>query len=191
MGGIPVTAMRLSYVGELGWELYTSAEYGLKLWDVLFEAGQEHGIIAAGRGAFNSMRLEKGYRLWGTDMTSEHHPYEAGWVSPSQGQGRASSAATLCRGRDQPATGPALPDRRRRAHPGARQGTGVLDGEPRRLRHQRRLRLHDRARRSPTRGCPPRLAEGTQVEIEYFGSRIPATVTAEPLFDPEMERLRG
>lgn len=47
VGGIPVTAMRLSYVGELGWELYTTAEYGLKLWDLLFEAGQEHGIIAA------------------------------------------------------------------------------------------------------------------------------------------------
>ena len=78
VGGIPVTAMRLSYVGELGWELYTTAEYGLKLWDLLFEAGQEHGIIAAGRGAFNSMRLEKGYRLWGTDMTSEHHPYQSG-----------------------------------------------------------------------------------------------------------------
>nr|MDQ5861710.1 FAD-dependent oxidoreductase [Actinomycetota bacterium] len=78
VGGIPVTAMRLSYVGELGWELYTTAEYGLKLWDLLYEAGQEHGIIAAGRGAFNSMRLEKGYRLWGTDMTSQHHPYESG-----------------------------------------------------------------------------------------------------------------
>src|SRR6478752_1259675 len=78
VGGIPATAMRLSYVGELGWELYTTAEYGLKLWDLLFEAGKEHGIVAAGRGAFNSMRLEKGYRLWGTDMTSEHHPYQAG-----------------------------------------------------------------------------------------------------------------
>ena len=78
VGGIPVTAMRLSYVGELGWELYTTAEYGLKLWDLLFEAGQEHGIIAAGRGAFNSLRLEKGYRLWGTDMTTEHQPYESG-----------------------------------------------------------------------------------------------------------------
>ena len=49
IGGVPVTAMRLSYVGELGWELYTSADHGLKLWDALFEAGQEHGLIAAGR----------------------------------------------------------------------------------------------------------------------------------------------
>ena len=70
--------MRLSYVGELGWEIYTSAEYGQRLWDVLWEAGQELGVIAAGRAAFNSLRLEKGYRAWGHDMTTEHNPYEAG-----------------------------------------------------------------------------------------------------------------
>ena len=63
IGGIPGTAMCLSYVGELGWELHASAETGARLWDVLFSAGQEHGIVAAGRGAFNSLRLEKGYRL--------------------------------------------------------------------------------------------------------------------------------
>src|SRR5690606_39180367 len=78
IGGIPVIAMRLSYVGELGWEIYTSAEYGMRLWDVLWEAGRPLGAIAAGRAAFNSLRLEKGYRSWGNDMTTEHNPYEAG-----------------------------------------------------------------------------------------------------------------
>ena len=78
IAGIPVTAMRLSYVGELGWEIYTTAEYGQRLWDVLWRAGQPLGVVAAGRAAFNSLRLEKGYRSWGTDMTSEHDPYEAG-----------------------------------------------------------------------------------------------------------------
>ena len=78
IGGVPVTAMRLSYVGELGWELYTTADNGQRLWDVLWAAGQPHGVIAAGRAAFNSLRLEKGYRSWGTDMTTEHNPYEAG-----------------------------------------------------------------------------------------------------------------
>src|SRR4029453_9166871 len=78
IGMVPVTALRLSYVGELGWELYTTADMGLKLWDTLWAAGQEHGIIAGGRGAFNSLRLEKGYRQFGTDMTFEHDPYEAG-----------------------------------------------------------------------------------------------------------------
>jgi dimethylglycine oxidase len=70
--------LRVSYVGELGWEIYTSAEYGAALWDLLTEAGQPHGVIAAGRVAFNSLRIEKGYRLWGTDMTAEHRPAAAG-----------------------------------------------------------------------------------------------------------------
>lgn len=78
LGHVPVTAMRLSYVGELGWELYTGADLGLRLWDTLWEAGREHGVIAAGRSAFNSLRLEKGYRSWGHDMTDEDTPYEAG-----------------------------------------------------------------------------------------------------------------
>ena len=89
IGGVPVTAMRLSYVGELGWELYTSADNGLRLWDVLWAEGQRHGIIAAGRAAFNSLRMEKGYRSWGTDMTTEHNPYEAGLgfaVRPQKGE---------------------------------------------------------------------------------------------------------
>ncbi len=79
IGGVTVTAMRLSYVGELGWELYTSADNGQRLWDALWKAGQPFGVIAAGRAAFSSLRLEKGYRSWGSDMTTEHDPpYEAG-----------------------------------------------------------------------------------------------------------------
>ncbi|MER6926310.1 FAD-dependent oxidoreductase, partial [Streptomyces spiralis] len=78
IGSVPVTAMRLSYVGELGWELYTTADQGLKLWDTLWAAAEPLGGIIAGRGAFNSLRLEKGYRSFGTDMTYEHDPYEAG-----------------------------------------------------------------------------------------------------------------
>lgn len=78
IGGIPVLAMRVSYVGELGWEIYTGAEHGQRLWDVLGESGRRLGVIAAGRAAFTSLRLEKGYRAWGTDMTTEHDPYEAG-----------------------------------------------------------------------------------------------------------------
>ena len=68
----------MSYVGELGWELYAPAEYGLALWDTLWEAGQPLGVIAAGGGAFDSLRLEKGYRLWGQDIHTEYNPYEAG-----------------------------------------------------------------------------------------------------------------
>lgn len=78
IGSIPVTMMRVSYVGELGWEIYTSAEHGQKLWDQLYAAGRPYRAIAAGRIAFNSLRLEKGYRSWGTDMTAEHRPAAAG-----------------------------------------------------------------------------------------------------------------
>ena len=77
------------YVGELGWELYTTADLGLKLWDTLWAAGQPYGLIAAGRSAFGSLRLEKGYRSWGADMTTEHDPYEAGLgLRGPDGQGR-------------------------------------------------------------------------------------------------------
>ncbi|HSK97911.1 MAG TPA: FAD-dependent oxidoreductase, partial [Euzebyales bacterium] len=88
VGEIPVTALRLSYVGELGWELYTSADHGLRLWDLLWAAGRDHGIFTGGRGAFNALRIEKGYRAWGTDMWAEHTPYEAGlgmFVKPDKG----------------------------------------------------------------------------------------------------------
>ena len=78
VGEVPVRALRVSYVGELGWELYTTPEYGGRLWQLLWDSGQEDGLIAAGRAAFDTLRLEKGYRLWGADMHSEYRPDEAG-----------------------------------------------------------------------------------------------------------------
>ena len=78
VGAVPVRALRVTYVGELGWELYCPTEYGLGLWRALWEAGQEHGIVAAGYRAIDSMRLEKGYRVWGADITPDQTPYEGG-----------------------------------------------------------------------------------------------------------------
>ncbi|MBE7380718.1 MAG: FAD-dependent oxidoreductase [Leptolyngbya sp. SIO1E4] len=88
IGNIPVLASRVSYVGEAGWEIYAPTESGLKLWDVLWAAGQEHGIIAAGLGAFETLRLEKGFLLWGADIHTEYDPFEAGLgfaVKPNKG----------------------------------------------------------------------------------------------------------
>ena len=66
-------------MGELGWEIYVSVEHGLRLWDCGFgDAGESLGVVAAGSGAFDSLRLEKGYRLWGNDIHTEYNPYEAG-----------------------------------------------------------------------------------------------------------------
>ena len=114
IGGVPVTAMRLSYVGELGWEIYTTADNGQRLWDVLWQAGQPHGVVAAGRTAFNALRLEKGFRSWGADMTTEHDPYEAGVgfavrAAKEAFVGKTRAGGSLRRDRHPPA---ALPDRR-------------------------------------------------------------------------------
>jgi glycine cleavage system aminomethyltransferase T/glycine/D-amino acid oxidase-like deaminating enzyme len=192
IGGIPVTAMRLSYVGELGWELYTTAEHGLKLWDLLVEAGEEQGIIAAGRGAFNSLRLEKGYRLWGTDMTPEHEPYQAG-LGFSIGKNKESFV-----GSDALAA--------RSAQPAAKQlrcltvddGTSVVLGKEPVYFKGEPAGYVTSAAYGYTVGKPIAYAwlpadasEGDAVEIEYFGTRVAATVAAEPLVDPGMERLRG
>lgn len=78
VAGVPVLALRVSYVGELGWELYTEAAHGLRLWDAIMEAGAPYGIVPGGRAAFSSLRLEKGYRAWGSDMTREDTPDDAG-----------------------------------------------------------------------------------------------------------------
>src|SRR5689334_6127701 len=78
IGSVPCLAVRVTYVGELGWELYCPSEYGLRLWDVISEAGRSSGLIASGYKAVDSLRLEKGYRVWGADITSETDPYQAG-----------------------------------------------------------------------------------------------------------------
>ncbi len=78
VGDVPVRALRVTFVGELGWELYASAEYGPTLWRTLWQAGEADGMTACGYRAIDSLRLEKGYRVWSTDITPETTPYEAG-----------------------------------------------------------------------------------------------------------------
>ena len=78
VGDVPVRALRVTYVGELGWELYCPTEYGMTLWQTLWEAGETHGIVAGGYRAIDSLRVEKGYRVWGADITPDETPYDAG-----------------------------------------------------------------------------------------------------------------
>ncbi|QEU95807.1 GcvT family protein [Streptomyces kanamyceticus] len=188
IGHVPVTAMRLSYVGELGWELYTTADLGLRLWDTLWEAGREHGVIAAGRSAFNSLRLEKGYRAWGHDMTAEHDPYEAGVgfaVRMEKGDfvGRAALEA---RG---------APTRRLTALLLDDPSAVVLGKEPVYVDGVPAGYVTSAAYGYTLGRCVayawlPVLDTGTGVHIEYFGEKVPATVYDEPLFDPKMTRIR-
>jgi glycine cleavage system aminomethyltransferase T len=78
VGRVPCLALRVTYVGELGWELYCAADLGLALWDTIWEAGRGDGLVAGGYKAIDSLRLEKGYRVWGADITPEDTPFEAG-----------------------------------------------------------------------------------------------------------------
>jgi glycine cleavage system aminomethyltransferase T len=190
LGTVPVTALRLSYVGELGWELYTTADQGLKLWDLLWSAGADLGLIAAGRGAFSSLRLEKGYRSFGADMTFEHDPYEAG----------LGFAVKLDKGdfigRD------ALLERQQNVQRRLcclTTGSEIVMGKEPVYSDDSCVGYVTSAAYGYTIGTgiayawlPSSLAEpGTAVQIEYFGRRIPASVASEPLFDPGMTRLRG
>lgn len=190
LGHVPVTAMRLSYVGELGWELYTTADLGLRLWDTLWEAGQPHGVVAAGRSAFNSLRLEKGYRAWGTDMTDEHNPFEAGVGFAVRmdkdgfvGQEALQGLAT------------AEPARRLTALLLDDPASVVLGKEPVHVDGAPAGYVTSASYGYTLGRCVayawlPALPAGTAVHIEYFGAKIPATVADEPLFDPKMTRIR-
>jgi dimethylglycine oxidase len=193
IGHVPVTALRLSYVGELGWELYTTADMGLKLWDTLWDAGGEHGMIAAGRSAFGSLRLEKGYRSWGTDMTTEHDPFEAGLAfAVRMDKGDFIGRAALDGQSVETAT-------RRLACLTLRDREAVVMGKEPVWVGGRPAGYVTSAAFGYSVGCsiayawlPAEAANpGREVEVEYFGERLPAVVTAEPLFDPGMERLRA
>jgi glycine cleavage system aminomethyltransferase T len=192
LGDVPVTAMRLSYVGELGWEIYTSADLGARLWDTLWEAGQELGIIAAGRSAFNSLRLEKGYRSWGHDMTTEHNPYEAGLgFAVRRNKDHFTGKAALEGISDEMVT-------RRLTPLVVQDGQSVVMGHEPVYVDGCPVGYVTSAAYGYTIGAPiayawlpaEHAAPGTPVEIEYFGAKIAAVTAAEPLFDPEMSRIR-
>ncbi|MGQ0662689.1 MAG: GcvT family protein [Pseudomonadota bacterium] len=78
IAGAPVRAARITYVGELGWELYVPVEFAAHLYDALAEAGREFGLKDAGYYAIDSLRMEKAYRAWGRELTSDDTPFEAG-----------------------------------------------------------------------------------------------------------------
>jgi 4-methylaminobutanoate oxidase (formaldehyde-forming) len=78
VGDVPALAARVTYVGELGWEFYCPMEYGLRLWDTLWDAGISEGMVAAGYKAIDSLRLEKGYRYWSSEISPDYSPLEAG-----------------------------------------------------------------------------------------------------------------
>ncbi|MFC1404408.1 MULTISPECIES: FAD-dependent oxidoreductase [Streptacidiphilus] len=192
IGEVPVTALRVSYVGELGWELYTDADCGLRLWDTLWQAGQPLGAVAAGRSAFNSLRLEKGYRSWGADLTAEHHPYQAGLgFAVRLDKGPFTGREALLRLKDAP------PERQLCCLVLDDPSAVVLgkepvyaDGAPAGYVTSAAYGYSVGASIAYAWLSASSAAPGSRVEIEYFGERLPARVAAEPLFDPRMEAIR-
>ena len=125
VGPVPCLALRVTYVGELGWELYCPSEFGLRLWDELWAAGREHGMVAGGYRAIDSCRLEKGYRVWGADITPDDTPWEAGLGFAVKLDKGTSSGARRCVRREDPPAPARLPHARRPARGRARLGAGA------------------------------------------------------------------
>lgn len=192
-GYVPCFAVRISYAGELGWEIYAPVEYGLKLWDTLWQAGQPLGAVAVGNGAFDSLRLEKGYRLWGAEIHTDYNPYEAGLgfaVRLQKGEfiGRSAleriksqrasrklccltfDAPNFCTlGKEPIFDGDCVLGYVTSANYGYSIGKGIAYGY-----------------------LPLEYASaGTRAEVYYFGERHPVTVCEEPLYDPKSKKLKA
>ena len=191
---VPVLALRVTYVGELGWELYPPAEYGRALWNALWTAGREHGLVAAGYRAIDALRLEKGYRVWSSDITPEETPYEGGLgfaVRLDKGAaflGREALAAAKAAG----------PRKRLRCLVLDDPRSVALGNEPVRIDGRIVGRVTSAGygfaveRSIAYAYLPPDgAAIGTRGEIDIFGEWVGFEVAREPLWDPDGSRIRS
>ncbi|HUC26599.1 MAG TPA: FAD-dependent oxidoreductase [Streptosporangiaceae bacterium] len=208
--GMTVLASRISYVGELGWELYVPAPQGAKLWIALFSAGLAYGMVPAGIGVYGTTgRLEKGYRAYGAELDASYNLVEAGMARPKV--------------KEQDFVGKTAYLRQRAAPPAAILCTLTVDdhvsdsgelrymlgGEP--VLSDTGEPLTDaKGRRSyvTSAGSGPSVGKhlllaylpldqavaGTPLLVEYLGEQYPVTVAvagSTPLFDPANERIRS
>jgi glycine cleavage system aminomethyltransferase T/glycine/D-amino acid oxidase-like deaminating enzyme len=186
-------ALRISYAGELGWELHFGTDQALPVWDILWEAGQESDLVPAGMGAFDSLRLEKGYRGWGTDIHTEYDPYQAGLSWTVRLDKTNFIGAEACRGL---AASP--PDRKLCCLTFDDRDAVALGNEP--------IMVGDECIGQLTSAnfgysvgrfigygyLPAGHAElGSHLEVEHGGHRFGATVAPDPLFDPQMTRMKA
>ncbi len=192
VGNVPVLALRVTYVGELGWELYPPTEYGAELWDTLWAAGADHGLVAAGYRAIDALRLEKGYRVWSSDITPDDTPYEAGLgfaVALDKGDfiGRDALVAAKAAG----------PRKRLRCLVLDDPRSVCLGNEPVRVEGDVVGRVTSGGygftleRSIAYAYLPPDAGIGTRGDIDVFGEWIGFEVVREPLWDPAGERLRS
>ena len=193
LGPVPVYALRVTYVGELGWELYAASEFGAALWDLLWTAGREHGLTAAGYRAIEALRLEKGYRVWSSDITPDETPFEAGLgfaVALDKGVDFIGREALLLA---------------KAAGPRKRLRCLVLDdllavclgNEPVRVGGEVVGRVTSGGqgfaveRSIAYAYLPTDAGIGTRGEVDVFGEWIGFEVAKEPLWDPSGERIRA
>jgi glycine cleavage system aminomethyltransferase T/glycine/D-amino acid oxidase-like deaminating enzyme len=194
LGAVPVVAVRVTFVGELGWELYCPTEYGATLWDQLWEAGEAHGLVAGGYRAIDALRVEKGYRVWGSDITPEENPYEAGLGfavrldKPGGFVGRDALAEIKQRG----------PSKRLRCLVLDDPLAVPLGSEPVRVDGDIVGRVTSgnqgyRVERAIAFAYLPadRADIGRRVDVEVFGAWIGAQVVKDPLYDPAGARIRS
>ena len=194
VGDVPCLALRVTYVGELGWELYPSMEFGLRLWNNLIEAGAPHGLVPGGYRAIDSLRLEKGYRVWGADITPEENPYEAGLGfavkldKPVAFLGKEALERVKEEGPRRKLCCLVLADER----------SVALGNEPVRRKDDIVARVtsggvgYTVGRSIAYSYLPVELSEvGTELEVEVFGVWVPAEVADEPLWDPKGARIRA
>jgi glycine cleavage system aminomethyltransferase T/glycine/D-amino acid oxidase-like deaminating enzyme len=209
--GIPATMFRISYVGENGWEIYTRMEHGLKLWDAIWAAGQDFGIIPVGIGVYAvTGRIEKGYRLMGAELESEYTPVEAGLARPKVKSADFIGRAAYLEARNE---APAAimctlsMDSQRCADGYDRFPTG--GNEPiLTLAGERIVDAKGRVSRVTTAGAAPSLGkylllaylppehavEGAKLQVMYMNECYPVTVEragATPLFDPDDSRMKS
>jgi glycine cleavage system T protein len=193
VAGADVTAQRITYVGELGYELYLAPESAVQVWDALVRAGAEHGIAPVGYRALDSLRIEKGYRYMGIDLTASDTPYEAGLgfcVALDKGpfNGRDALAA-------------AGPDGERRIRTllvGGRRYLNLYGGEAVSalgsvVGRVRSCAYGHTVRRNVAYAyLPAEILPGTTgVEVEVLGQLVPAEVAEDVLYDRDHLRASG
>jgi 4-methylaminobutanoate oxidase (formaldehyde-forming) len=172
IGGASVLAQRVTYVGELGWELYVDPGWAVQLWDRLMAAGRQFGIRAGGYRALDSLRMEKGYRYYGTDLTLLDNPYEAG--------------LGFCVDRDKWGSIPREVTRRLRTLAvGDEEYLPVYGGEAVHadggvVGRVRSCAYGFTARKNLAYSyLPVEMKPGAQVHVEVFGQLVPAVVTTD------------
>jgi heterotetrameric sarcosine oxidase gamma subunit len=210
IGGTVVLASRISYVGELGWELHVPIEQGARVWDTLWTAGQPHGLVPAGIGVYGTTgRLEKGYRAFGAELTPDYNLVEAGMTRPKVKEQAFIGKDAYLRQRQEPPCA-VMCTLTVESHVSADGSSRyMLGGEPiLALDGSRLVDAKGRPSYVTSAGSGPSVGkhllmaylpadvavEGTPLLVEYMGERYPVTVaraSATPLYDPDNSRIRS